>query len=105
MCFTVSPRVNFAWSASLFFLAIPWMLSVLMAYRMIRLKRIRQHQEWMIRSYVITFGFVLFRIIENAAIVEGWMPDFGERGPAVGWFCWAVPLFFAEMALQWNKER
>jgi len=40
MSFTVAPNFNRAWSVALFFLALPWLLTTLMAYRMIRIKRI-----------------------------------------------------------------
>ena len=104
MAGTIALEVNVAWSLSLIFLAFPWLVTVLMAYRSVRLKRIQQHREWMIRSYMVTFGFVAFRFLENNAWVESIMPEFGERGPTVAWFAWAVPLFITEIVLQWNKK-
>ena len=105
MSFAVSPQVNIAWSISLFFLAFPWLISVLMAYRMIRLKRVQQHREWMIRSYVITFAFVLFRMIDETSLMRSLMETFEERGPTVIWLSWAVPLFITEVILQWDKKK
>ena len=105
MASVISPRINVAWSISLIFLAVPWLVTVLMAYRMIRLRRIQQHREWMIRSYVVTFGFVIFRFVENHPFIESIMETVGERAPTVGWFCWAVPLLFTEVVLQWNKKK
>ena len=105
MSFTVALQVNIAWSISLFFLALPWLISVLMAYRMVRLKRIPQHKEWMIRSYVITFAFVLFRLLDETTIARSLMETFEERGPTCIWLAWAVPLFFTEVILQWNKKK
>lgn len=105
MSFTVAKQVNIAWCIALFFLAIPWLISVLMAYRMIRLKRIPQHKEWMIRSYVITFAFVLFRYIDESSFASALMPTFEERGPTVIWISWAIPLLITEVVLQWNKKK
>ncbi len=105
MSFAVSPQVNIAWSISLFFLAFPWIICALMAYRMVRLKRIPQHREWMIRSYVITFAFVLFRVVEENSMIRSLMETFEERGPTVIWLSWAVPLFITEVILQWNKKK
>jgi len=105
MSIIVSPQVNIAWSISLFFLALVWLVAVLMAYRMIRLKRIPQHREWMIRSYVITFAFVLFRVLEESTLAETLMKTFEERGPTCIWLSWAIPLFFTEVILQWNKKK
>ncbi len=105
MSFTVALQVNIAWSISLFFLALPWLISVLMAYRMVRLKRIPQHKEWMIRSYVVTFAFILFRFLDETNLAQTLMTDFGERGPTCIWISWTVPLFFTEVILQWNKKK
>ena len=85
MSLTVAPNVNAAWSISLFFLAFPWLVSVLMAYRAVRLKRISQHREWMIRSYVITFAFVLFRFLDESALAKSLMETFEEKGPSCIW--------------------
>jgi uncharacterized membrane protein len=105
MSFTVAQQVNIPWSISLFVLALVWLVSALMAYRMIRLKRIPQHREWMIRTYVITFAFVLFRFINESSIARSLMETFEERGPTAIWLSWAVPLFFTEVVLQWNKKK
>jgi len=105
MSFTVALQVNVAWCISLFFLALPWLISALMAYRMVRLKRIPQHKEWMIRSYVISFAFVLFRLLDETTIARSLMESFEERGPTCIWLSWAVPLFFTEVILQWNKKK
>lgn len=105
MSFTVAKQVNIAWCIALFFLAIPWLISVLIAYRMILLKRIPQHKEWMIRSYVITFAFVLFRYIDESSLASTLMPTFEERGPTVIWISWAIPLLITEVVLQWNKKK
>jgi len=105
MSFTVAPNFNRAWSVALFFLALPWLLTTLMAYRMIRIKRIPQHREWMIRSYVVTFAFVLFRFIDESAFASSLMEDPGQRAPTVIWISWAIPLLITEIALQWNKKK
>lgn len=105
MSFTVAPNFNRSWSVALFFLALPWLLTTLMAYRMIRIKRIPQHREWMIRSYVVTFAFVLFRFIDESAFVSSLMEDPSQRAPTVIWISWAIPLLITEIALQWNKKK
>jgi len=106
MSLYVSPQINMSWSIALFFLAVPWLISALMAYRMVRLKRIPQHREWMIRSYVVTFGFVIFRILNDESdLMTQLMPEFTERGPTIVWLAWAIPLFFTEVILQWDKKK
>jgi uncharacterized membrane protein YozB (DUF420 family) len=105
MSFYVAPQVNISWSISLLVMALIWLVSVLMAYRMIRLKRVPQHKEWMIRSYVITLGFVLFRLLNETSIIRELMPTFEERGPACIWMSWVIPLFVAEVIMQWPKKK
>jgi len=105
MSFTIAPKFNNAWSIALFFLALPWLVCVLMAYRMIRLKRIPQHKEWMIRSYVVTFAFVLFRYIEESTFASYLIEDAAQRAPTVIWISWAIPLLITEVVLQWNKKK
>ena len=82
MSFVVAPQVNVSWSISLFVLGVVWLVSVLMAYRAIMLKRIPQHREWMIRTYIITLAFVLFRFLNESAFVRELIPTFEERGAA-----------------------
>jgi len=105
MSFYVAPQVNIAWSISLLIMSVVWLVSVLKAYRTIRLRRIPQHRVWMIRTYVITFGFVLFRFLNEASFIRELMPTFEERGATCIWLSWAVPLFFSEVVLQWKKKK
>lgn len=105
MSFYVAPQVNVSWSISLFVMALVWLVCVLMAYRAVRLRRIPQHQDWMLRSYIITLGFVLFRILNESSFVRELMPTFEERGAACIWFSWVVPLFIAEVVIQWKKKK
>ncbi len=63
---------------------------------------IHQHREWMIRSYVVTFAFVMFRVL--AILLE--VADAGtklEQLPALSWICWSVPLLITECVLQGRK--
>lgn len=105
MSIYVAPQVNISWSISLFVMALVWLTSVLMAYRAIRLRRISQHKEWMIRTYIITLGFVLFRVLNENSFMRDVMPTFEERGATCIWLSWTVPLFFTEVALQWHKKK
>ncbi|MDX1477328.1 MAG: DUF2306 domain-containing protein [Saprospiraceae bacterium] len=102
LSFNSAMRIHWTWSIALLSLGLPWLVSAGMAYRAIRLRRIGQHRDWMIRSYVITFGFVMFRILNDELFSH--VGNFVERGPTLGWLAWAIPLFFAEVCIQWNKK-
>jgi hypothetical protein len=54
----------------------------------------------MIRSYVVTYGFVVFRVIQDSKLLESFKV---ESLALSAWLCWTIPLLFAEMALQWRR--
>jgi hypothetical protein len=85
-------------------LAIAWLITTSLALLSIRRRIVAQHQEWMIRSYVVTFGFVSFRICVGILQVAG-IGTVPERLTAASWFCWAFPLLITEAVLQGRKIR
>jgi len=93
----------FLFASGLFFLAVAWTVTTGMAYRAIRVRAIEQHREWMIRSYVVTLAFVVFRAIAAVLAARG----FGAADSIsfAAWACWAVPLLLLEPCLQWRKVR
>ncbi|RPA68633.1 DUF2306 domain-containing protein [Cyclobacteriaceae bacterium YHN15] len=103
MALTTGIAVHWTWALSLIVLALAWISTTGMAFRFILLRRIQMHKEWMVRSYVVTFAFVLFRWLNSTPVfVE--MGNFIERGPTMIWVSWVIPLFVTEMILQWNKK-
>ena len=81
-------------------LATAWITTTGMAFLAIRRGLVEQHKEWMIRSYVVTFAFVAFRVIIPALSAAGVSSD---RGAIAAWACWAVPLLVTELILQGRK--
>jgi hypothetical protein len=83
-------------------LGIAWVTTTGLAVVAIRRRLIAQHQEWMIRSYVVTFAFVTFRAFWALlqAMGIGTLP---EQLAAASWLCWAVPLLVTEAVLQGRK--
>ena len=55
-----------AYSLGLAGLAVAWLTTTLMAFVAIRRKNLEQHRQWMVRSYVVTFAFVTFRLSDDA---------------------------------------
>ncbi|MGF2414722.1 DUF2306 domain-containing protein [Ferruginibacter sp.] len=104
LAWTSGIQVNFSWAMGLQALAFAWITTASMAYISVMRGRIQQHKEWMIRSYVVTFAFVTFRFLSDASIVISLMPKFSERGPAIIWLSWAIPLFITEIVLSWKKK-
>ena len=87
---------------SLFTLGFVWLVCGAMAYRSIRNWQIKQHKEWMIRSFALTLTFVTCRFV-------GKVPLFGHLGAeavtALIWTNWVLTLFLTEVAIQWRKTK
>lgn len=96
------PHSSFGFRIGIAGLAFAWISTSGLAYLAIRWRQIVQHKEWMIRSYVVTFGFVTFRgLLEGSTALE--IATFEERVSAASWMCWAVPLLITELVLQGRK--
>jgi hypothetical protein len=70
-----------------------------MAYYAILKRQIAIHKEWMVRSYVVTFGFVTFRLLYDYSPLAARLTE-NDRSVTSIWACWAVPLLFTEVILQ-----
>jgi hypothetical protein len=93
---------NWVFGAGLTGLAVAWILTTGMAFIAVRRGLLQQHQEWMIRSYVVTFAFVNFRILAGVLQAAG-VGALQEQLAVASWFCWAVPLLVTEAVLQGRK--
>jgi uncharacterized membrane protein len=102
--FYLATHTTLGWvfGAGLLGLAIAWIITTGLAFTAIRRGLVHQHQEWMIRSYVVTFGFVFFRIFAGIAQVTG-IGTLSEQLAAASWFCWSAPLLVTEAILQGRK--
>jgi uncharacterized membrane protein len=102
--FYLAARTDFGlgFGAGLAGLAVAWVTTTGMAYLAIRRSLIDQHKEWMIRSYVVTFGFVTFRIVQPA-LAAGGFGTVGEQLAVAAWACWTLPLLVTELVLQGRK--
>ena len=92
----------------LLFLNVAWVVTTGTALYYIRTRRIQQHREWMIRSYIVNFAFVTYRLGET--ILRQWITlpetaDADDIAILMAWACWAVPLLFAEPLIQLQSMR
>jgi uncharacterized membrane protein len=97
-------RRYFAYAAGLFMLGTAWVLTTGMAYAAIRKRAIERHREWMLRSYTVTFAFVLFRLVDQLLIHWHVAPD-DQIDAMTAWACWSVPLLLVEPLLQFRRTR
>jgi hypothetical protein len=92
---------GFVFGSGLFFLAMAWIATTSLAFVAIKKNLIDQHREWTIRSYVVTFAFVTFRI--GAAALTGRVADVQTAIGVMAWACWAIPLLITEVVIQGRK--
>ncbi len=92
------------YAAGLFALSIAWLLTSSLAFFAIKRLDFVQHKEWMIRSYLVTFSFVTFRLGTDVLSYFG----IGEQMvnyTLMAWAAWALPLLVTEAVIQGRKIR
>lgn len=102
--FYLAFHTDFGWvfGAGLTGLASAWILTTAMAIVAIKRGHEEHHKEWMLRSYVVTFAFVTFRVLQVTLNGAG-IGTLQEQLAAASWFCWAVPLLVTELVIQGKK--
>ncbi len=80
-------------------LAVAWLIATSMGWRRGSQKMWASHQNWMIRSMVLTWTFVFCRLARQ-------VEDFDSVAPAFGiWLFWLGPLLLAEIGLRLWRRR
>ena len=102
--FYLAAHTDLGWmfGAGITGLGVAWVVTTTMAVAAVRRGLIEQHQDWMIRSYAVTFAFVTFRVLWTLLQFAG-VGTLWEQLGVCSWFCWAVPLLAVEVALQGRK--
>ena len=78
-------------------LALCWLFTVIMAYTSIIKRRFKEHENWMIRNYALTFAAVTLRIylpLSKMAHI-----DFITAYRVISWICWVPNLLVAEIII------
>ncbi|MEL6672838.1 MAG: DUF2306 domain-containing protein [Bacteroidota bacterium] len=92
---------------SLGLLATIWLYTTLGAFRAIRKRKFRVHQEFMLRSYVCGLAFVFIRLLPVLNELTGlfaFIEDDTMRRTVYEWICWVYPLVGLEFWLVWRKQ-
>jgi uncharacterized membrane protein len=87
------------YASGLWVLGIAWVTTTSRAYLAVRRGDIAAHRAWMIRSYVVTFGFVTLRVIQSALMAFG-IANEDDSVSVAAWLCWTVPLALTEIFLR-----
>ncbi len=98
LTFTTTDQVGKMYTVSLWFLLLIWISSTGMAYWTIRLRKIQEHEEWTVRSYISTFAFIVQNYIFKIPAVDTF-GSFAEVSPNIFWFSWSIPLFGYQLYL------
>ena len=100
----IGTTFGWAFGFALLALATAWFTSAAMALYAILKRQVQVHKEWMVRTYVVTFAFVTFRVLNDYYPGPRLQPP-GDRAVAIGWACWVFPLMFTEIILQLRRMR
>lgn len=102
--FYLAFHTDFGWvfAMGMTTMAWAWIITTALATISICRRMVEQHREWMLRSYVVTFGFVTFRVLTTLFEMAR-MGTIVERMSAASWLAWSVPLLAAEVILQGRK--
>lgn len=79
-------------------LAVLWLTTTTMGWRLAMAGRIADHRRWMIRSWALTLAAVTLRIYLAAAPMLPF--DILDSFRAIAWLCWVPNLLVAELYLR-----
>ncbi len=96
-------EIGWTFGVALFVLGGVWVTVTGMALLAVLRRKINAHKEWIIRSYVVTFAFVTFRIFFDMESIQA-LGSTAEVATTIGWLCWSIPLFATEVILQTRKD-
>jgi hypothetical protein len=102
--FYLAFHTDYGWvfAMGLVSMGLAWLISTGLAIFAIYKRLIDHHREWMIRSYVVTFSFVTFRIVLIVLNIVN-VGTTLEQLTAAAWVSWSVPLMLTEAILQGRK--
>ena len=101
---TTAAEVGWAYVFALQVWAIVWGTSTWLAYRYARRRRIKLHQEWMVRSYLVTIAFVVSALLLKLPFIAR-RGSFAEVSPSLFWAAWAVPFFAFDIWLSARRKQ
>jgi uncharacterized membrane protein len=96
LAFSTAYHVNLQYAFSLQVWAAVWITSTVLAYYFVRVGKIKLHQEWMVRSYLLTLAFVVSGLAYKIPFVKE-LDTFENISPTLFWFGWSIPLFVYEV--------
>jgi uncharacterized membrane protein len=74
-----------------------WFVCTLIAFLIARNRHIQQHRQWMIRSYALTFSFIVVRVFGHFVPLAD--PEFGMADAIITFIVLLVP----DIAMSWRE--
>ena len=92
----------YSFGIALMFMAAAWIVVTGTAYAAILRGMVSLHKEWMVRSYIVSFGFVTFRILREyfPGVAHGLGGSAADSLANLTWISWLIPLGIYEVILQ-----
>ncbi|MGU3442577.1 DUF2306 domain-containing protein [Bacillus cereus] len=81
-------------------LSVFWLTSAYQALHRVKNKKIKEHRNWMIRNYSLTFGAVTLRIWLPLFIVLFGIERFELSYAIIAWLAWVPNLIVAELFIR-----
>jgi hypothetical protein len=96
LCATTALEVGWPYVFSLYVLATVWVIAAMLAFYFVRKRKIKVHEEWTKRSYILTIAFIAQNFLMYHPVIKG-MGTFAETAPSIIWASWTIPLFMFEI--------
>ncbi|HTF81216.1 MAG TPA: DUF2306 domain-containing protein [Cytophagales bacterium] len=102
LTFRTTAPLGMAYTASLQALIFAWVLTSYTAYATILKRQVLEHQQWMVRSYICTFAFVIQNYLLKIPALMALGP-FGEVAATFIWFSFSIPLLVYQNLLTYQR--
>jgi len=98
---------NFWYALGLGGFTAAWLVTAIMGIFYVMKGRIDLHRAWMVRSFVVTVGFSISRLLEDMIVHTDAEVGRVERLTVLSWVSWIIPLLVTEYILikKRNKAR
>lgn len=103
LAFTTAKAVNWAYAFSLQVWVSVWISATGIAYYAALRRRFKLHEEWMVRSYLVTLAFIVSGLALKIPEVQS-LGSFADISPSFFWMGWSLPLYIYEVWLSRRRK-
>jgi hypothetical protein len=104
LAFSTAYDVNWAYAFSTQVWVMVWISATVIAYYHALKKNFELHEEWMVRSYIVTLAFIISGLALKTQWVQG-LGSFADISPSFFWMGWSVPLYIYQVILSTKPKR